>query len=262
VGAAHAEAGTYHVVACSNLGSTSAALPNNAWTQVPAKAPTGLEAFVACPSMRGDRRDGIAAEDHVPGPSKVDAGAEVFWRFAAPPGTSIAEISVARSLGKASDQSWRPYGRADGAVFDTCDIASGHDLCENTGNATFAINNASTIDYGVRCDAPSGQCATGSSLHNVWMSLYAADVCRTAPEVHARDRRSTAAARMRDANVDVALVMDGDRLVGIVTSTDLVRSIAADVAAASPTHPDRIRDVGPAESGQEPLTSGPASGRR
>ena len=66
-------------------------------------------------------------------------------------------------------------------MFDTCDIASGHDLCENTGNATFAINNASTIDYGVRCDAPSGQCATGSSLHNVWMSLYAADVSVTDP---------------------------------------------------------------------------------
>ena len=179
IAVAQAEAGMYHVVACSNLGSTSAALPNNAWTQVPARAPSGLEAFVACPSMRSDRRDGIAAQDHVPGPSKVDAGAEVFWRFAAPPGTSIAEISVARSLGKAGDQSWRPYGRADGAVFDTCDIAPGQDVCENAGDATFAINNASTIDYGVRCDAPSGQCATGSSLHNVWMSLYAADVSVT-----------------------------------------------------------------------------------
>ena len=72
--AAHAEAGTYHVLACSDLGSTSAVLPNNAWTQVPANAPTGLEAFVACPSMRGDRRDGIAAQDHIPGPSEVDAG--------------------------------------------------------------------------------------------------------------------------------------------------------------------------------------------
>jgi len=93
-------------------------------------------------------------------------------------------------------------------------------------------------------------------------SLYVADVCRTAPEVHPRDRRSTAAARMRDSNVDFALVMDGDRLVGIVTSTDLVRSIAADVAPASPTHRARIRDVRPADSGQEPLTPGPTSGRR
>jgi len=181
IAAAQAEAGMYHVVACSNLGSTSAALPNNAWTQVPARAPSGLEAFVACPSMRGDRRDGIAAQDQVPGPSNVDAGAEVFWRFAAPPGTSITEISVARSLGKAGDESWRPYGRADGAVFDTCDIAPGQDVCENAGDATFAINNASTIDYGVRCDAPSGQCATGSSLHNVWTSLYAADVRSPTP---------------------------------------------------------------------------------
>jgi hypothetical protein len=181
IASADAEAGTYHVLACSNLGSTSAVIPNNAWTQVPANAPTGLEAFVACPSMRGDRRDGIAAQDHIPGPLKVDAGAEVFWRFAAPPGTSIAGISVARSLGKAGDQSWRPYGRADGAVFDTCDFASGQDVCENTGTATFAMNDASTIDYGVRCDAPSGQCASGSSLHTVWMSLYAADVSVTDP---------------------------------------------------------------------------------
>jgi hypothetical protein len=179
--AAHAEAGTYHVLACSDLGSTTAVVPNNAWTQVPANAPTGLEAFVACPSMRGDRRDGIAAQDHTPGPFRVDAGAEVFWRFAAPPGTSIAGISVARSLGKAGAQPWRPYGRADGAVFDTCDIASGQDVCENTGNATFAINDASTIDYGVRCDTPSAQCTSGSSLHAVWMSLYAADVLVTDP---------------------------------------------------------------------------------
>jgi len=93
-------------------------------------------------------------------------------------------------------------------------------------------------------------------------SLYAADLCRTAPVVHARERRSTAAGRMRDSNVDVALVMDGDRLVGIVTSTDLVRSIAADAAPAPPAHDLGSRDVSPADSGQEPLTPGPASGRR
>jgi CBS domain-containing protein len=65
--------------------------------------------------------------------------------------------------------------------------------------------------------------------------LYAADLCKVAPVLRPRDRRSTAAGRMRDANLDAALVMDGDRLVGIVTSTDLVRSIADEVAPASPS---------------------------
>lgn len=65
--------------------------------------------------------------------------------------------------------------------------------------------------------------------------LYAADLCTAAPVVHPRDRRSTAAGRMRDANVDAALVMDGDQLVGIITGTDLVQSIADEVAPASPT---------------------------
>lgn len=44
-----ARAGSYHVLACSNMGATNAPIPNNAWTQVRATAPPGLEAFVSCP---------------------------------------------------------------------------------------------------------------------------------------------------------------------------------------------------------------------
>jgi hypothetical protein len=171
-----AQAGSYHVLACSNMGATNAPIPNNAWTQVPATAPTGLEAFVSCPPRGSDQHDGIVAQDHLPVPPKPAAGAGVFWRFAAPAGTSITGISVVRILGKSRDQNWRPYGRADGAIFDTCHIASGHDECERSGKATFRIKHASTIDYGVRCNARSGRCVTGSRLHHVWMSLYAADV--------------------------------------------------------------------------------------
>ena len=242
--AAHAEAGTYHVLACSDLGSTSAVVPNNAWTQVPADAPTGLEAFVACPSMRGDRRDGIAAQDHTPGPFKVDAGAELFWRFAAPPGTSITGISVARSLGKAGAQPWRPYGRADGAVFDTCDVASGQDVCENTGSATFAINDASTIDYGVRCDTLSGQCTSGSSLHAVWMSLYAADVLVTdpsAPILTGGPQRPVVERRwLPPGNRERQLRghrQHGDRRGGTGSSTAASRPLTA----AAATTPGRVR---------------------
>src|SRR5436190_14428367 len=77
-----AQAGTYHVLACSNMGSTSAPIPNNAWTQVPAPAPTGLEALVSCPPQGSDQHDGIAAEDDIPGPPDPAPGAEVYWRFA------------------------------------------------------------------------------------------------------------------------------------------------------------------------------------
>jgi len=49
--------------------------------------------------------------------SPVAGAAEVFWRFTAAPGTTITHINVDRFLGKQSDP-WRPYGRADGAIFE------------------------------------------------------------------------------------------------------------------------------------------------
>jgi hypothetical protein len=153
---------------------------NNSWVQIPSSAPTGLESFASCPPEGSNQHDGIAAQDQIPGPPDVVAGSDVYWRFAAPPGTAISNVTVSRFLGKEGDQDWRPFGRADGAIFDTCDIASGQDVCQNEGKASFAINGASTIDYGVRCDATS-TCTTGFSLHSVWMSLYSADVSVTDP---------------------------------------------------------------------------------
>ena len=150
-----ARAGTYHVVACSSTGNP---IPNNSWAQMPSMPPEGFEAFVSCPPQGSLQHNGIVAEDHIPGPPNADPGAEAFWRFAAAPETTITNLDVDRFLGKEGDQSWRPYGRADGAIFDTCDITPGQDDCQNVGNASFAISNASTIDYGVRCDAPSGGC--------------------------------------------------------------------------------------------------------
>jgi hypothetical protein len=177
-----AYAGTYHVIACSGSSGIAPITlnANNSWVQIPASPPPGLEAFVACPPQGSDQHDGVVAEDHIPGPPNAAAGAEVYWRFAAPAGTAITNIAVTRFLGKEGDQSWRPYGRADGAIFDTCDIASGQDVCQNQGDANFPVNNASTIDYGIRCDASSA-CGVGFSLHSVWMSLYSADVSVTDP---------------------------------------------------------------------------------
>lgn len=60
------------------------------------------------------------------------------------------------------------------------------------------------------------------------------DLCRPAPELGVDDRRSTAAKRMYEDGVDAVLVLAGTRLMGILTATDLIRSLAAEVAVAAP----------------------------
>jgi CBS domain-containing protein len=52
-----------------------------------------------------------------------------------------------------------------------------------------------------------------------------ARLCRPAPVLGVRDRRSTAAAEMQVVDIDAVLVIENGRLVGIVTATDLVRSL-------------------------------------
>lgn len=61
--------------------------------------------------------------------------------------------------------------------------------------------------------------------------LTVGDLCRPAPELSGDDRRSTAAQRMQAAGIDAVLVLAGTRLMGIVTATDLIRSLAAGVDA-------------------------------
>jgi CBS domain-containing protein len=56
--------------------------------------------------------------------------------------------------------------------------------------------------------------------------LAVAEVCRRVPVLTPQDRRTTAATRMRELGTDAAVVVDGDRLVGLVTATDIVRSLA------------------------------------
>jgi CBS domain-containing protein len=58
--------------------------------------------------------------------------------------------------------------------------------------------------------------------------LRVADVCRSTPAVEPTASRSAAARRMHAEGIDAVLVTDGERLVGIVTATDLIRSLATD----------------------------------
>lgn len=52
-------------------------------------------------------------------------------------------------------------------------------------------------------------------------------LARQVATLRPRDRRSDAARRMTAAGMDAVLVADGERLIGIVTATDLLRSLAA-----------------------------------
>jgi CBS domain-containing protein len=62
-------------------------------------------------------------------------------------------------------------------------------------------------------------------------AVRVADLMRTAPTIPASGRRSHAALSMRTERGDAVLVTDRGRLVGIVTGTDLVRSLAGFPAA-------------------------------
>ncbi|WP_300007552.1 CBS domain-containing protein [Pseudonocardia sp.] len=54
------------------------------------------------------------------------------------------------------------------------------------------------------------------------------ELCRPVPALGPTARRSDAARRMHTEGTDVVLVTDGERLLGILTATDLIRSLAAD----------------------------------
>ena len=138
----------------------------HAWTQVPASAPTGLEAFVSCPPQGGDQHDGIAGpRPHTrtarPGHRRLScSGVSPPRRHLDHPGSPWCASSA-----KWATKTWRPYGRADGADLRHLRHRSWPRRLPELGQRHLRIDDASTIDYGVRCDDPSGQYVAGSSLH-------------------------------------------------------------------------------------------------
>ena len=67
-------------------------------------------------------------------------------------------------------------------------------------------------------------------------ALHVEDLTRPTEPLPITARRSDAAFRMQTEHVDAVLVTDEGRLVGILTATDLVRSLAAVTATADHEH--------------------------
>ncbi|HEY4419880.1 MAG TPA: CBS domain-containing protein [Pseudonocardia sp.] len=64
------------------------------------------------------------------------------------------------------------------------------------------------------------------------VALHVEDLARPTEPLPTTARRCDAALRMQTEHVDAVLVTDRDRLIGIVTATDLIRSLAAVTFAA------------------------------
>ncbi len=77
------------------------------------------------------------------------------------------------------------------------------------------------------------------------------EVCRPVPALQATDRRSDAAQLMIAAATDAVVVLDDTGVAGIVTATDIVRSLAA-------AHADRsgTRDLRPVSAAHTPRQGG------
>lgn len=59
--------------------------------------------------------------------------------------------------------------------------------------------------------------------------ILVGELRRPAPSLRPTDHRSRAAARMATSGEDAVLVRDGERLIGIVTATDVIRSLVREV---------------------------------
>lgn len=72
-----------------------------------------------------------------------------------------------------------------------------------------------------------------SALYCPETPITVAALCRHAGMLRADDRRGLAAAVMCETGVDAVLIVENDTLIGLVTATDLVRSLAGGHSAQS-----------------------------
>lgn len=99
--------------------------------------------------------------------------------------------------------------------------------------ATAGVRHLPVMDngacVGMVVEADLVLAAAEGELQRAGPPLTVAAMCRPAAMLLAHDRRDLAAALMCETEIDAVLVVEDGSLIGIVTATDLVRSLAGRV---------------------------------
>lgn len=172
--AASARAATYQVHACA-----AALNANNAWIYGDNAATGQFEHGNGCGA--GGRFGGLWLREDLD-PVSSAAGAAAYWTFAAPPQTSITQLSYSRYLRAYGDPGWKVETLADSAVLEQCAATSAGELCERGADGgaptILGVANASELRVGARCapNSPDTTCTHGDVLHSATTVIYSASV--------------------------------------------------------------------------------------
>jgi hypothetical protein len=180
-----ATAADYEVLACG----AAPANANASWTATNTNV-AKVQTSSACGA--GGDYGGLVARDVLGVPSTGTAGANAFWSFTAPAGTTIAALTYDRLLASFGDSGWLvQLRRADGTVLEDCsDAPPGSDTCTlgtrgGGGYVTVPAASTTRLDFGVWCIAG---CGTGATINRGEAVIYRARVVvndPTAPTVSA-----------------------------------------------------------------------------
>jgi hypothetical protein len=180
--ASRASAGTYNVYSCADAPGDV----NNAWTAAD-NDPAHLEQGASClvppqPTEQQLETSGLFSADVLNQSSGSPPGSIASWNLRAPAGAVFTHITYHRHLGKNLDNDWEPALSADGLVVpgETCSFEGSASGCVVDGFASLDVH-AESLSLAIRCNAPSGVCATGSSAHDVFAALYASTVTISDP---------------------------------------------------------------------------------
>ena len=106
-------------------------------------------------------------------------------------------------------------------------------LMATTGVRHLPVMNGSTC-LGMVLETDVVLAAAEGQLHRPGAPLTVDALCRRVAMLRAQDRRSIAAQLMCESEIDAVLIVEDGNLIGIVTATDLVRSLAGVAGAHRP----------------------------